>query len=49
MTILKSRDGVAGGWNLGGLKIIADDYVLYDNPSIDTWLEDDSRIWTAPI
>ena len=49
VTILKSRDGVAGGWNLGGLKIIADDYVLYDNPSIDTWLEDDSRIWTAPI
>lgn len=44
--IAKSSDGFAGGWKLGGVRIVANGTTVYDNPRIDQWLEDDHRTWS---
>jgi hypothetical protein len=48
VTIEKSRDGVAGGWRLGGVKLIVNRRVLYDNQRVNRWLENRARTFTAP-
>lgn len=46
--IHKSPDGVAGGWRLGGIKVIVNGRTLYSNDRIERWLEDDHRTFRAP-
>ncbi len=46
--IEKSRDGVAGGWRLGGVVLKVNGRVVYSNRAINRWLEDDRRTWRAP-
>jgi hypothetical protein len=46
--IEKSRDGIAGGWKLGGVKLIVNGRLVYNNQGINRWLEDSHRSWTAP-
>jgi hypothetical protein len=46
--IAKSRDGIAGGWRLGGVKVVVNGRMLYENDSIERWLEDDHRTFRAP-
>lgn len=45
--IHKSSDGVAGGWKLKGVEVIVNGTTLYNNQSINKWLEDDDRDWSA--
>ncbi|MBE2217026.1 MAG: hypothetical protein IAE90_02405 [Ignavibacteria bacterium] len=47
VVITKSPDGPLGGWFLKGLKVTANDIVVYDNQSINVWLEgnNDGRYW----
>jgi hypothetical protein len=45
----KSPDGLAGGWKLQGVQIVANGATLYDNQGINRWLEDDHRTWIANI
>jgi hypothetical protein len=49
ITIRKSSDGIFGGWRLKGLKLIVNGTTLYNNQSINKWLEDDDRIFTDAI
>jgi PLAT/LH2 domain/CARDB len=46
--IEKSKDGIGGGWKLGGVKLRVNGRVVYNNQSINRWLEDNHRTWTAP-
>jgi CARDB/PLAT/LH2 domain len=46
--IAKSRDGVAGGWKLGGVKLTVNGRVLYRRANVNRWLEDNKRTWRAP-
>jgi PLAT/LH2 domain len=43
--IHKSPDGFAGGWKLKGIKIIVNGSQIYNNQSINKWLEDNDRDW----
>ena len=45
----KSPDGIAGGWKLKGVEVIVNGSTLYSNQSINRWLEDDDRTWSASI
>ena len=45
--IHKSSDGIAGGWKLKGIEVIANGNTIYNNQSINQWLEDDNRTWSA--
>jgi len=45
--IEKSRDGIAGGWKLGGVRLRVNGRTVYTNQHIDRWLEDNHRTWTA--
>lgn len=45
--IRKSPDGVAGGWKLGWINVFVNGKLLYDSGTIEQWLEDDHRVWTA--
>lgn len=47
--ITKSPDGVAGGWKLKGVQVIANGATIYNNQGINKWLEDDDRAWAAGI
>jgi len=47
LQIEKSPDGPAGGWKLQGIKVWANDQLIYENNSINRWLEDNSRTWRA--
>jgi hypothetical protein len=47
LRIHKSSDGVAGGWKLKGVEVIVNDTTIYNNQSINKWLEDDDRDWSA--
>ena len=47
--IHKSPDGVAGGWKLKGVKIIVNGSIIYNNQSINKWLENGHRDWEADI
>lgn len=44
----KSRDRLAGGWRLAGVKLRVNGRVAYDNQRVNRWLEDDKRTWLAP-
>jgi hypothetical protein len=45
--IEKSRDGIAGGWRLAGVKVRVNGRLLYDNQHVDRWLEGGKRTWIA--
>ena len=45
--IQKSPDGIAGGWRLHGVKLTVNGTTVFDDQSIDRWLEDDNRTWSA--
>jgi hypothetical protein len=45
----KSPDGIAGGWKLKGIELIVNGSTLYSNQSINRWLEDDDRTWSASV
>lgn len=47
--IHKSPDGFAGGWKLKGVELIVNGTTIYNNQSINRWLEDDHRTWSASI
>ncbi len=47
--IVKSGDGVAGGWRLGGAELIVNGRTLFRNDRINRWLEDDHRTFTANV
>ena len=47
--IHKSLDGFAGGWKLKGVEVIVNGTSIYNNQSINRWLEDDDRTWSASI
>ncbi len=47
VAIEKSKDGVAGGWFLHGVTLEVNGGTLVRNRSIDRWLEDSHRVWTA--
>jgi len=47
--IYKSPDGIAGGWKLKGLKIYVNDVIIYNNQTINKWLEDNDRNWFGSI
>lgn len=47
--IAKSRDGVAGGWRLGGIRLVVNGRTLYADDNIERWLEDDHRTFRASI
>ncbi len=47
VTIHKSSDGIAGGWKLKGVEVIVNGTSIYNNQSINQWLEDDHRTWSA--
>lgn len=48
VAIEKSRDGAAGGWFLKGVTLVVNGRTIVNNRSINRWLEDDRRTWTAP-
>jgi hypothetical protein len=45
--IHKSPDGWFGGWKLKGVELIVNGATIYNNQSINQWLEDDTRTWSA--
>ena len=47
VTINKSPDGVAGGWKLKGIEIIVNGITIYDNQSINKWLQNNDRTWSV--
>jgi hypothetical protein len=47
--IHKSPDGLAGGWKLKGLRITVNGVQIYNNQSINKWLEDSDRDWYGSI
>ncbi len=47
--IHKSQDGWGGGWKLKGVQVIANGSTLYDNQSINRWLEDSDRTWVGSL
>lgn len=47
--IHKSPDGFAGGWKLKGVQIIVNGSIIYNNQSINKWMEDNDRNWSAAI
>jgi hypothetical protein len=47
LQIEKSPDGAAGGWKLQGIKVWANGRLIYQNNSINKWLEDNKRTWRA--
>jgi hypothetical protein len=49
ITIRKSPDGFAGGWKLGGLRLTVNDNHIYNNASINQWLEDNDRVFSDAI
>jgi len=47
--IHKSPDGIAGGWKLKGLQIFINGTRIYNNQSINKWVEDNDRDWYGNI
>ncbi len=47
VTIEKSPDRLAGGWFLHGVTLVVNGQTLVRNRSINRWLEDNKRTWTA--
>ncbi len=46
--IEKSRDGIAGGWRLAGVRLRVNGRVVYSDRNVGRWLEGRRRTWTAP-
>ncbi len=46
--IEKSRDGAAGGWRLGGVRVWVNGRLVVADDRVNRWLEDDHRSWRAP-
>lgn len=49
LQIHKSPDGWFGGWKLKGLEIIVNGSSIYNNQSINKWLEDNDRDWFGTV
>ncbi|MFH2057690.1 MAG: PLAT/LH2 domain-containing protein [Pseudomonadota bacterium] len=49
LRIHKSPDGIAGGWKLKGLQIYVNETRIYNNQSINKWIEDNDRDWFGNI
>jgi hypothetical protein len=47
VAIHKSPDGFAGGWKLKGVEVVANGASIFSSQSINQWLEDDHRDWSA--
>jgi hypothetical protein len=47
VAIEKSKDGPAGGWFLHGVTLTVNGRTLVRDRSIDRWLENSRRVWTA--
>ncbi len=47
VTVRKSPDGFAGGWKLRGVEVIANGGSIFNDQSINKWLEDRDRMWSA--
>jgi hypothetical protein len=47
--IHKAPDGFYGGWRLKGLQILVNGATVYNNQSINKWLEDSDRDWFGSI
>lgn len=47
LQIEKSRDGVAGGWRLGGASVWVNDRLVVRDDSINRWFEDNHRVHRA--
>lgn len=47
--IEKASDGSYGGWRLGGIELVVNGTTVFNNQSIDRWLEDDDRTWTDTV
>ena len=45
VTIHKSPDGHNGGWQLKGIRILADGEEIYNNQGIHKWVDDDHKTW----
>jgi hypothetical protein len=48
VSIEKSKDGIAGGWFLHGVTLRVNGQTFVRDRSIDRWLENSKRVWTAP-
>jgi hypothetical protein len=48
LQVEKSRDGLGGGWRLGGVRIWIDERLVVAADNVNQWLEDDRRAWRAP-
>jgi hypothetical protein len=49
ITIHKSPDGASGGWRLKGLILTVNGNEIYNNQSINQWLEDDDRTFSDEV
>ncbi len=49
LQIEKSRDGVAGGWRLGGATVWVNERQVATNTAINRWLENGTRTWRFPV
>jgi hypothetical protein len=47
VTVSKSPDGSNGGWRLEGGELLTNGTTIFNDQSIDRWLEDDDRTWSA--
>lgn len=47
LQIEKSRDGVAGGWKLRGVKVVVNGRQIFARDGIESWLEKNRRAWRA--
>jgi hypothetical protein len=48
LQIEKSKDGLFGGWKLEGVKVFANNRLIYQNNTINRWIEDDKRVFRLP-
>lgn len=48
LQIEKAKDGIAGGYKLGGAEIWVNGRPFVQQPNIEKWLEDNHRSWRAP-
>jgi len=49
VAVHKSPDGIAGGWKLKGVEVIANGTTIYNKQSINKWMEDNDRDWSDSV
>jgi hypothetical protein len=49
ITIEKSSDGLFGGWKLGGLRLTVNGSHIYEDNSINVWIEDNDLVFSDSI